>query len=54
MSWVVRNPSDPHPELIHIQFGDSIQKSYKRLKKFNKTLVPNLTTTFKNSSVYSL
>ena len=23
MSWVVRNPSDPHPELIHIQFGDS-------------------------------
>ena len=30
MSWAVRNPSDPHPELIHIWFGDSMHFSCRR------------------------
>ena len=38
MSWVVRNPSDPHPELIHIRFGDPISinsKTYDILQTLN-------------------
>ena len=35
MSWVVRNPSDPHPELIHIRFGDSSYSEHALSKDQN-------------------
>ena len=45
MSWVVRNPSDPHPELIHIRFGDSTVPSHGTFKQY--TLLDRLSDTAK-------
>ena len=56
MSWVVGNPSDPHPELIHIWFGDSIVKgivAYLKLQLSGDNLfsAPKASQSFSNSNL---